>query len=298
MMISKCNIAGKPVICATQMLESMISNPRPTRAEMTDVANAVYDGVDCVMLSGETANGEFPDIAVSTMAAICANAETGVDYYSQFNFIRYWATKGNVLVTSPLESMLSSAASMSVNFYEDSTPEVMKSKSTGKENNHFIACVTKTGLAANVVSKYRPPCCIVVASDDDRVLRQTAIAYGQLPLKVPSLDLNAEKVAELAAEQVSKATGLSMSGSKVILAIGKVKGGDADVDPSINILKLPGGFSKNNKAWSTVNQLLAPSGVPVQRPGVRSLRSTNTNLSLITKPLTSSRSTHILCTMG
>ena len=215
MMISKCNVAGKPVICATQMLESMISNPRPTRAEMTDVANAVYDGVDCVMLSGETANGEFPEIAVSTMAAICANAETGVDYYSQFNFIRYWASKGNALTTTPLESMLSSAASMSVSFYEDTTPEVMKAKGNGRENNHLIACVSKTGLAANMVSKYRPPCCIVVASDDERVLRQTAIAYGQLPLKVSSLELNAERVAELAAQQVGKSIGMTLIGPKV-----------------------------------------------------------------------------------
>lgn len=92
-MVTRANIAGRFVICATQMLESMIENYVPTRAEMTDVANAVFDGVDAVMLSGETANGSFPAQAVDIMARICRSAEIGVNYYQTYDFIRSFTTK-------------------------------------------------------------------------------------------------------------------------------------------------------------------------------------------------------------
>lgn len=134
MMIQKCNFMGKPVITATQMLESMVKNPKPTRAEATDVANAVLDGTDCVMLSGETAAGLFPVEAVEVMGKICREAEASLDYNALFRTI----IRQVPLPMSPLESLASSAV-----------------RTAHKVRASLIICVTRGGTTARLVAKYR-----------------------------------------------------------------------------------------------------------------------------------------------
>merc|ERR1719188_2770183 len=108
-MISICNTKGKPVVTATQMLESMIGLPRPTRAEASDVANAVLDGTDCVMLSGETANGAFPVDADSIMRRVCEKAEAALEFNSTFLNIRQNVLNAKDGVVTGVEALASSA---------------------------------------------------------------------------------------------------------------------------------------------------------------------------------------------
>ncbi len=153
-LIATCNELGVPVITATQMLESMISSPTPTRAEASDVANAVFDGTDAVMLSGETASGEFPVEAVQTMARIALESERSTARYSR-------AREAQPLAGSVVDAIESSA-----------------SRIASQIDAAIIACLTHSGMAARTLAKHRPKTPIVAIMDDERTLRRLAFTWG------------------------------------------------------------------------------------------------------------------------
>ncbi|KAL3615862.1 hypothetical protein CASFOL_040156 [Castilleja foliolosa] len=212
-MIYKCNILGKPVVTATQMLESMIKSPRPTRAEATDVANAVLDGTDCVMLSGETAAGAYPDLAVRTMSKICVEAESNIEYGDVFKRI----TANAPVPMSPLESLASSAV-----------------RTANSVKAALILVLTRGGSTAKLVAKYRPgmPILSVVVPEiktdsfdwscsDESPARHSLIFRGLIPiLCAGSARASREESTEEALEfalQHGKCKGLCQVGDAVVV---------------------------------------------------------------------------------
>lgn len=195
MIIEKCNKAGKPVITATQMLDSMMRNPRPTRAEASDVANAIFDGTDAVMLSGESANGKYPIEAANTMAKIARTAEEQIDYLAALN-----KRKENAL------SNVANAISLAT-------------CTTAIELNvSAIITATQTGNTARMVSKYRPECPIIAVTPNEKVARRLALNWGVFPIHARKF----ESTDEMIIESVNKAKeeGYIKNGDLVVVAAG------------------------------------------------------------------------------
>ncbi|KAJ1561505.1 hypothetical protein HK096_004469 [Nowakowskiella sp. JEL0078] len=163
MMIRKCNAAGKHVVTATQMLESMIVNPRPTRAEATDVANAVLDGSDCVMLSGETAKGDHPYGAVEMMGKICREAELDINYSELYTSIR----RSVQVPISVAEAIASSAV-----------------KTSWDVHAALIIVLTQSGNTARNIAKYRPIAPVLAVTSSPQVARQCQVLRGIYPVLV------------------------------------------------------------------------------------------------------------------
>lgn len=160
-MLRKCGLVSKPAITATQMLESMIKKPRPTRAEISDVANAIYDGSDAIMLSGETAAGAYPVEAVGVMASIAATTEESIKYAEMFK--TKWNNEQSSVVTAVAHSAVSAATDIDAG---------------------AIITVTKTGNTARLIARYRPGCKIVACTPNEVTWRQLALAWGVKPVLI------------------------------------------------------------------------------------------------------------------
>ena len=186
---------GKPVITATQMLDSMMKNPRPTRAETSDVANAIYQGTSAIMLSGETAAGAYPVEAVRTMARIAERTERDIDYTKEF--------KPRRLAERP-----------------DVTSAISHATCTTAMDLHAaaIVAVSKSGRTVGMISKYRPSCPIIGCAMDERVCRQLNLSWGVIPLQ-----LDEEKTADDLFDHAVGATehrGLVSRGELVVITAG------------------------------------------------------------------------------
>jgi pyruvate kinase len=194
-MIRKCLISGKLVITATQMLDSMIRNPRPTRAEVSDVANAVFDGTSCVMLSGETASGKYPVEALTTMVDICREAEKSISYWKRF----YSAVPGQ-----------------EVNINDAITHSCCL---TARDlNASAILCASKSGHTARMISRFRPACPIVALTLTEKVRRQLALEWGVVPCLTGNVD-STDRLFSLCAENAWKER-LVSNGDTVVITAG------------------------------------------------------------------------------
>ncbi|QJD83963.1 pyruvate kinase [Cohnella herbarum] len=195
LMIEKCNRAGKPVITATQMLDSMQRNPRPTRAEASDVANAIFDGTDAIMLSGETAAGKYPVESVLTMSRIAERAESALHYREIF------IKQANAQQTSVTEAISQAVANSALD---------LEAKA--------IVTSTESGYTARMISKYKPKSQIIAVTPVEQVLRRLQLVWGVIPVKGVSA-ATTDEMFEIAVKGAMD-TGLVQLGDTIIITAG------------------------------------------------------------------------------
>ncbi len=194
-MIQMANDRGKYVITATQMLESMIKNPRPTRAEATDIANAIYDGTTAIMLSGESAAGKYPVEAVKTMARIAEGAENDIDYGSR---MKRGAYEGEADITTAIAYATCTAA------------RDLRAAA--------IITVTLSGFTAAAISRFKPESLIIGCTVREKVCRQLNLLWGVSPLMIREADTTEELFADAVSE--AKKAGYVKNGDVVVITAG------------------------------------------------------------------------------
>ena len=193
--IKKCNKAGKIVISATQMLDSMIRNSLPTRAEASDVCNAIFDGTDAIMLSGESASGSYPIEAATTMSTIAKEAEAHLEYEHLLKEYAYEQSK------TYADAISYSACRTSLTL-----------------NANAIVAATKSGPTATMISKYRPKCPIIAITPFDNVARSLSLNFGVIPKTCAMFDTTDEIMSE--AKKVAKELNIAKAGDSIVVAAG------------------------------------------------------------------------------
>ena len=197
-MITTCRYRGKRVITATEMLESMITKPRPTRAEISDVANAVYDGTSAVMLSGETAAGLYPVEAVKAMAKIVEQTEKDIDYIHRFRTSEF-------KIANEIDALSHAACELSIDL----------------DAKLMVVC-SRSGKTARMVSRFRSPKIIIGLTTDEKAWRQLALSWAVYP--VMSEEFQSTDVLFYHATRVAKETGLAGSGDAIVITGGITNG--------------------------------------------------------------------------
>jgi len=207
-LITKCRLLGRRVITATEMLESMINNPRPTRAEASDVANAVYDGTSAIMLSGETAAGHYPIQAVATMAKIAENTEENINYKKRF---------------------------YNSDFYIKNEPDAISHATCGMaidiDAKAIVVC-TISGITARLVSRFRGPVDIIGLTTDEKTWRKLALSWGVTPKMCERFE--STDVLFYSAKKVAQDTLELQKGDKLVITGGIANG----VSGSTNLIKV------------------------------------------------------------